>query len=169
MGGLARGLRYLPVDMPAWDVKLLFVQDDDGTLYLPVRMTCQALGIDHKGQLERLQGEDGYPDALVELPIPTAGGMQRATCIRKREGAAWVGSINPRKVKASVRGRLEEFRNDLLAAADRLLFGDMSGIATLPAVVKRPHGHIDLDCPRCGAGWTLLLDETGLDIRLRDE
>ncbi len=143
MSDLARGLRYLPVDMPAWDVKLLFVQDDDGTLYLPVRLTCQALGIDHKGQLEKLQGDDGYPEALIELPVPTAGGMQRATCIHKREGAAWIGSINPKRVKESVRGRLAEFKQDLLIAADRLLFGDMSGNANLPAEVRQPRVIID--------------------------
>ncbi len=170
MSDLARGLRYLPVAMPTWDVDILFVQDDDGTLYVPVRLTCQALGVaDPKGQIEKLQGEDGYPEALVELPIPTAGGIQSAVCIRKREGALWVGSINPKKVKPTVRGKLAEFKQDLLAAADRLLFGDMSGNPALPAVVRQPRVLIDMDCPRCGAGWTYTIDENGGHLHLRED
>lgn len=143
--------RLIPVYLPEWGITVPYAQVDGGPLYIVVRMMCVELGVNVDGQVEKLSEE--YPkettDIMVEMRVPTGGGRQRMWCLRKAEAALWVATINPRKVKPPFRGHLEEIRQTMLLAADRIVFGDHTNTLIVSSTPARG-GNLHLgDCPKC--------------------
>ena len=64
--------------------------------YFPVRAFCKRIGLASQPQLERLQSDASYAGGLETFTVPTAGGPQDALCIRKKELAWWIASLEPR-------------------------------------------------------------------------
>jgi hypothetical protein len=62
-------------------------------------------------------------------------------------------------LKESVRGRVKEFQADVMAAADRVLFGDLSGAYRETIEHRHATGAIRGSCPRCGAPLILIIGE----------
>lgn len=134
------------------------------TVYFPLRALCKALGIAPQIQINKLRADARYQDALRELPVPTIKGMRNAMCLRKREVARWFSEIDTARCAPSVRGRLQEFQEELFAAADRWLFGDNSDVVYDPGTKsdKPISGKLHLgDCPRCGLPLCLVMDGDG--------
>src|SRR5258708_31578349 len=139
------GYKPYAVQLSKWDMDVTIVRQSDGPTYFTIRHVCEALGVATNRQLQVLQ------DAM---------------CIRKREAAWWLATINPKKVRAEVRDRLEEFQADLMAEADRLPWGDLSSV--LPALqIHQPiRGELTCNCPRCGAALCFTIAETGVHLRI---
>jgi hypothetical protein len=148
--------------------KVLFMVDEAGrSVYVPIRPICVNIKVDSRSQLERIQGDEQYEGAIEILKVPTAGGKQDTLCLRPKETAWWLISIAPRKLPAHLRGRMQDVRAMLLAAADRLVFGDLSDVARdLPLRISTPtRGELTFGCPRCGAALCFVVE--GADIHLR--
>lgn len=147
------GYKPFVATLDKWQMTVPIIRTDDGRVYFAIRALCRGLGVSVQAQLEALQADEYYAAALHPFKIPTDGGMQETMCIRKRECAWWLAHISPKRVKADVRGRLEEFQADLMAAADRLAFGDLSDVlaGTSRALQPLPHGAFYFPCQRCGA------------------
>ncbi len=144
---------YGTVALPRWQTELPVAQETDNTTqWFPVRAMCRVLGVDEEKQVAIVK--EAYPDALDEVPMRLARvGWRTPLCIKRAEMALWVGGINPKKCKLSARGPLEEFRRDLLAAADRLFWrpaqsapeGERAGV-TFSARIE-----VQMHCQDCGA------------------
>jgi hypothetical protein len=108
-----------------WGIKVTLIKGEDGHVYFPVKQVCEGLGIDSDRQLKRLSALPDYKGALVDIRIQTAGGIQPVACIRRREAAWWLITIDDAHCKPEVRGHLHEIKQRLMDAADAILFGDI--------------------------------------------
>ena len=134
------------------------------TVYFPLRAMCKLLGIAPQMQINKLRTDTRYTDALRDLPIPTVKGIRNATCLRKRETARWLAEIDTARCAPHVRDSLQQFQDELFAAADRWLFGDDSDVVYDPGTKsdKPISGMLHLgDCPRCGLPLCLVMDSDG--------
>jgi|GEM_PF-5987729 len=82
------------------------------------------------------------------------------------------GEIVSTRCSITARGPLERFQEELLAAADRWLFGDNSDVvidATDKTAIQIT-GRLRVgECPRCGAHLRLEIDGTGNHLRIEGE
>jgi hypothetical protein len=128
--------------------------------YFPVRAFCKRVGLAPQPQLERLQADHSYADGLETFTVPTAGGPQDALCIRKKERAWWLASLEPRTVR-KLEERfgipLGEFKQAVMDAADRLWWSVADGPADMAPLGREPVGAFYLHCRRCGAKHRLEL------------
>lgn len=155
--------RYSRLKVRVFDVEVPTVAIGR-VVYFPVRALCGALGLAPQKQMGKLRGDPRYHDALRDLPVPTVKGQRPTLCLRKREAARWLSEIDAAHVKLSVRGTLQQFQDELFAAADRWLFGDDSDVVYDPGTKsdKPVSGKLHLgDCPRCGLPLCLVMDADG--------
>lgn len=108
-----------------WGIKVTLIKGEDGHVYFPVKQVCENLGIESDRQLKRLSALPDYQGALADIRMQTPGGMQPVACIRRREAAWWLITIDDAHCKPEVRGHLQEIKQLLMDAADALLFGDI--------------------------------------------
>lgn len=152
MTDLVPEARLIPVYLEELQLTAPFAQVDAGSpVYVVVRMMCAELGVGVDSQLDKLgvEYDDDAPGVLVDLRIPTGGGRQVMKCLRKAEAALWIVGITPRKVKPQFRTRLEEIRQAILLAADRIVFGDHSNTLVVSSAPARG-GELDAGgCPIC--------------------
>lgn len=128
--------------------------------YIPMRMLCRALGIAHQPQLQRLQVDDDLAVGVETFSIQTAGGEQQMVCLRRREVAWWLGSLDSRlvrKLEQRFNTTLAEFKRELMDAADRLWWGVAEVPPERALAVAEPSGAIYLHCRRCRARHRLEL------------
>lgn len=153
MAALVSESRHIPVWLTQLGITGHFAQVDAGSpVYVMVRLMCAELGVNVDGQLAKLTAQDEEtPGYLVEFRIATPGGPQVTKCLRAADAALWIIGINPRKVRPELRSRLEEVRRDVLAAADRIVWGDYTGVLTVSSK-PAPGGHLPMGpCPLCHA------------------
>lgn len=158
--------RYIPVALPELGITAHWVLSPDGAPFLAVRATCSELGVSVQGQLDKLAADDTYnaPDVLAEYRIETNGGRQVVKCLRRREAALWIATIKPGKVKAELAGRIAEIRAGILHAAERLVFGDMTGALTVSSTPARGGDLHVGGCPRCHAPLGLHAGTDGINL-----
>ncbi len=109
--------QYGTVHLARWDALLPVALELGSRIqWFPVRAMCRILGVREEQQVAHLK--DAYADALREVPMQLEIGWRSPLCIRRKEMALWVAGIDPRRCKLEARGPLEEFRRDLLAAAE---------------------------------------------------
>jgi hypothetical protein len=121
--------------------------------YFPMRAFCKALGIVHQPQLQRIQSDPDFAEGVEFFDIQTAGGEQEAVCLRKREVAWWLGTMDPSvtcKLEERFSTTLVEFKQAVMDAADRLWWGVQS---ESPQALQSRQDHFVgyLHCRRCGA------------------
>src|SRR5262249_25619216 len=152
-----------------WGMRVLFMVDEASrSVYVPIRPLCSTLGIASQTQVERIQADEQYEGAIEDIKVPTAGGKQNMVCLRSKEAAWWLVSIAPRRLPDHLRGRMQELRASLMAAADRLVFGDLSDVARdVPFKIGQPmRGEICFGCPRCGAPLCLVVEGSDVHVRI---
>ncbi len=172
MSNIVRGFKPRKSYIEAWSTEVLFMVDEaNRAVYVPIRPICIYLGIDIGTQLDRIQKDEQYEGAREEIKVPTAGGRQDMLCLRSKEAAWWVFSIAPRRLPEHLRGKLQEMRDSLMAAADRLLFGDLSAVIQSGEFpVGRPlRGDLCFGCPRCGAPLCFVVEGTNIHLRIDRE
>ena len=122
--------------------------------YFPIRAFCKALGIAHQPQLQRIRDDSDFADGIEYLDVQTAGGEQETLCLRKREVAWWLGTMEPktiRKLEERFSTTLDEFKQAVMDAADRLWWGVAEAPTSRASQGDEPEGTWYLRCRRCGA------------------
>lgn len=115
-----------------WGLSIPLYTGDDGLVYVPVRHTCQQLGIATGSQLNRMRDDPDLVPGVVEMPQVTEGGLQKLVCLRWNEAAWWLATIDASKVRRDIREDLDAIREALIAYAGSLLSGK-APIHMLPA------------------------------------
>jgi hypothetical protein len=121
--------------------------------WFPVRDQCEMLGLDAGRQKRALH--EHYEQALRRIPLQLKVGWRDVLCIHRQELALWLGGIDPSRCKLAAGMALEDYRRDLLIAADQLLWKHISigsaAVATQPLQVET---HVEVRsiaaCPCCG-------------------
>lgn len=78
----------------------LYVVSHNGEPYTPMRPIIDGMGMDWASQFTKLKSR--FAKGVVEITIPTAGGIQKMLCLALRKLAAWLNTISPNKVKPEI-------------------------------------------------------------------
>ena len=98
------------------DHEIQAVRGPGGEGYAVVRRMCEALGIDHKNQREKLQSAPWACGVLITSRDVT-GRDQELYCLHVRSVAMWLATIDANRVSESARPTLVQFQRE---AADAL-------------------------------------------------
>lgn len=88
----------------------LYVVNHNGEPYTPMKPIVEGMGMDWKSQYVKLTQR--FAKGMVEITIPTAGGIQKMICLALRKLAAWLNTISPNKVKPQIRDRVIQYQEE---------------------------------------------------------
>lgn len=88
----------------------LYVVNHNGEPYTPMRPIIDGMGMDWASQFTKLKSR--FAKGVVEITIPTAGGMQKMICLALRKLAAWLNTISPNKVRPEIRERVIRYQEE---------------------------------------------------------
>lgn len=89
----------------------LYVVEHDGKPFTPMKPIVEGMGIDWKSQHAKLAANDGRW-GMVEIAIPTAGGIQLMACIALRKLFGWLAGIHVGKIKPEIRPTVLTYQNE---------------------------------------------------------
>ncbi|NTW02539.1 MAG: hypothetical protein HGA19_14885 [Oscillochloris sp.] len=101
------------------DQLMAVLLDDDG-IALPVRVACQALGLDTRYQLQRLREHDVLVAGLREVRMPQSGKLQVVVAILSRYIPFWLATVTPSQVSETMRPKLVRYQTELVDVLNRL-------------------------------------------------
>ena len=98
-----------------YDDELLAVRTKDGQIYVAIRQMCNALGIDYRSQLRRIQSDEdllagGYQRVVI---MTTHRGRQRAGALRVDLVPVWLAGLDTARVREEVRDKLKEYKRNV--------------------------------------------------------
>ncbi|EDX4552924.1 phage antirepressor Ant [Salmonella enterica] len=88
----------------------LYVVNHNGEPFTPMKPIVDGMGMDWKSQYVKLTQR--FAKGVVEITIPTAGGIQKMICLALRKLAAWLNTISPNKVKPEIRDRVIQYQDE---------------------------------------------------------
>ncbi|PTT42366.1 hypothetical protein DBR23_03675 [Acidovorax sp. HMWF018] len=89
----------------------LYVVEHNGKPFTPMKPIVEGMGIDWKSQHAKLAANDGRW-GMVEIAIPTAGGIQLMACIALRKLFGWLAGIHVGKIKPEIRPTVLTYQNE---------------------------------------------------------
>src|SRR5688572_13365748 len=82
-----------------------------GVAYVAMKPIVENLGMSWSTQLRKLQSQkDKY--GYAHMNIPSQGGIQEMLCLPLKKLNGWLFSINPEKVKESIRSKLVAYQEE---------------------------------------------------------
>lgn len=93
-------LSYIP-QIVSFHGTELFIVEHEGQPYTPMKPIVEGMGMDWASQFVKLKQR--FAKGIVEITIPSNGGLQTMICLLLRKLPAWLYSIAPGKVKPEIR------------------------------------------------------------------
>ncbi|HBT5550286.1 TPA: hypothetical protein MJD39_24465 [Klebsiella pneumoniae] len=110
----------------------LYVVNHNGEPYTPMKPIVEGMGMDWASQFTKLKQR--FAKGIVEITIPSVGGMQTMLCLALRKLAAWLNTISPNKVRPEIRERVIRYQEE----CDDVLYDYWTkGQAVNPRKMKR--------------------------------
>jgi hypothetical protein len=113
----------VPVEQRAIDFygdELVAVRDEDGTVWVPVRRLCEALGVSRSGQIERIQRDPVLSDEVRTSRVTRPDGrVYEMECLPLKFVRAWLFGINATRVKTELRDKLIAYQREVIEVIDR--------------------------------------------------
>ncbi|BET96558.1 phage antirepressor N-terminal domain-containing protein [Xenorhabdus taiwanensis] len=88
----------------------LYVVNYNGEPYVPMKPIVDGMGLAWEPQLRKLNQR--FAKGMIKMVIPSLGGAQETVCLAFRKLAAWLSSISPNKVKASIRDKVIRYQEE---------------------------------------------------------
>ncbi|EMI6975434.1 phage antirepressor protein [Acinetobacter baumannii] len=88
----------------------LYVVEFDGQPFTPMKPIVEGMGLDWASQFTKLKQRFGK--GIVEITIPSKGGLQSMICLMLRKLPAWLYSIQSGKVKPEIRDTVIMYQNE---------------------------------------------------------
>lgn len=104
-----------------------------GGIYISLNGMCGALGLNARGQLQRIQRTTELAGGLRRIPLQTKGGRQVLNCLRIDKLGLWLAGIETARVKGQFKSKLEAYHQRLAPVAIQV-FLSMSGVPTAALV-----------------------------------
>lgn len=115
--------QIVPVEQKTIDFygdDLVAVRDETGTVWVPVALLCEALGVSRTGQIERIQRDPVLSEALKGCRVTRhPGGPQEMSCLPLKYIRGWLFGINANRVKPEIRDKLVAYQRDVIEIIDR--------------------------------------------------
>lgn len=94
------------------------VMIEDGESLVPIKPICQAIGVSHQKQIEKLKNDDILSSATTLGVTVAADGKERnMTCLPYKYIFGWLFTINPKNVKPEAKEAVTKYK---LACYDAL-------------------------------------------------
>src|SRR5262245_3205246 len=100
------------------------ILEGDGVA-VPVRLVCQALGLDVGSQSERLQSHDVLSMGLRIVRIRQGNQLRPVVALLHRYIPFWLATISPNEVKLEVRPKLVRYQIELVDVLAALYGNDL--------------------------------------------
>lgn len=100
-----------------------------GDIYISLNGMIAALGLNARGQTQRIQRTPTLARGLRRIPLQTSGGVQRVNCLRVDKIALWMAGIEPSRVKPAFQAKIEAYQEELAPLATKV-FMRVMGIST---------------------------------------
>ena len=92
-------------------VEIFAVKDEDGTILVPVKPICSALGIDDRAQREKINDDEDLSSVGVLSTSTGADGKSyEMLCLPEKFIYGWIFTINPKNVTSSARNSVRMYR-----------------------------------------------------------
>ncbi len=91
-----------------------------GNIYVTLPGMCTALGLNTRGQLQRIQRTRTLSKGLRHIPIQTKGGFQHLNCLRIDLIALWLAGVQPGSIKNEIRVKIEAYQDELAPVATQV-------------------------------------------------
>lgn len=88
----------------------LYVVNHNGEPYTPMKPIVEGMGMDWASQFTKLKQR--FAKGIVEIAIPSVGGVQTMICLALRKFAAWLSSIQPNKVRPEIRDKVIQYQEE---------------------------------------------------------
>lgn len=108
-----------------------------GTIYITFAGMCTALGLNVRGQAQRVQRTRSLRLALRRIPLETRGGLQRINCLRVDKLALWLAGVQTNQIKPQFRAKIEAYQDELAPLATQV-FMRVLGIQSAPQPPTAP-------------------------------
>ena len=89
----------------------IFCIDYHGEPFTPMKPIVENMGMDWAGQFSKLRSNQARW-GIENISIPTESGVQEMVSMPVRKLPAFLASINPRKVRAELRAKIELYQNE---------------------------------------------------------
>lgn len=80
--------------------------------YAPVKPIIENMGLDWKTQYRKITNENRWGMVIMTIPLTTEKNTQETCCMPVRKLPAFLATINPKKVKAELREKIELYQNE---------------------------------------------------------
>ncbi|MBD5275135.1 MAG: chromosome partitioning protein ParA [Bacteroides sp.] len=92
-------------------VEIYAVKSDDGSILVPVKPICAALGVDDRAQREKINDdEDLRSVGVLSTSTGADGKSYEMLCLPEKFIYGWIFTINPKNVSAAARESVRMYR-----------------------------------------------------------
>lgn len=88
----------------------LYLVEYNGQPYTPMKPIVEGMGLDWAAQFTKLKQR--FAKGIVEIAIPSSGGIQTMICLLLRKLPAWLYSIHANKVKPEIRDTVIKYQEE---------------------------------------------------------
>jgi len=93
------------------DDEIVAVRTPDGAIYLPVKPLCLNLGINDRGQIQRIRRDKAMTEGLRQLRVETAArGLQPTQCLLLDFVPYWLSTVDIERVRPDAQDRLLAYK-----------------------------------------------------------
>ena len=114
----------------------LYLVEQDGEPFAPVKPICEAIGMDWAAQHAKLTNDEGRWKCLDILTVAADGKQRSMVCLPLRKVAGWLASISAAKVKPEIRDKLIAYQDECDSALWRYW---TEGHAARPSAPAKRH------------------------------
>lgn len=123
--------------IPFMGDELAAAMTSGGTIYISFAGMCTALGLNVRGQAQRVQRTRSLRLALRRIPLETRGGLQRINCLRVDKLALWLAGVQTNQIKPRFREKIEAYQDELAPVAMQVFMRSL-GIQPAPQPPTAP-------------------------------
>ena len=107
---------------------------EQGNIYISLPGMCAALGLDSRGQLQRIQRHEVLAASLRRIPLATPGGRQLTYCLRVDTLALCLAGVETKRIKEEFKAKIVAYQRELAPVATQVFLRVMG----LPARAVTP-------------------------------
>lgn len=117
------GTALVPVEQRSIDFygdELIAMRTDDGTIWVPIRHLCDALGVERTAQMRRIERDPVLNAELRNAPVTLPDGRTfEMACLPLKYVRGWLFGINTNRVKEEIRDKLIQYQREVIEIIDR--------------------------------------------------
>jgi hypothetical protein len=131
--------------VPCLGQEILLILTSTGNGYVSLNNSCAVLGLNSRGQLQRIQRTLQICRGLRQFVVQTRGGSQRVNCLQVECIPEWLSGINSRMVTKELGERVATYSTIILEHAQCLLHRPITPYPDLPPSEDRDASILPVD------------------------